>query len=142
VLTPIAKIPWVQRRATRAASQLWVSYRRGPLGSRSRFAGKPRPGDRVADIACQRMDGGTTTLHAELGGHWALLVPDLGEAASARADAEKALGAFVVTLAPTRRNTDDVMLIRPDAHLAWRGRPDALGLGQWLENALQHGRAR
>lgn len=142
VLTPITRLPSVQRWATRAASQLWVNYRRGPLGSSSHFARKPRPGDRVADIACQRTDGSTATLHAELGGHWALLVPDRGEAASAAAEAEKALGPYVVTLVPTRPSTDDVMLVRPDAHLAWRGRPGSADLGNWLESALQHGRSR
>lgn len=142
VLTPIAKLPSVQRRATQAASQLWVNYRRGPLGTSSRCAGKARPGDRVADMACQRTDGTTTTLHAELGGHWAMVVPGRGAAASITADAEKALGDYVVTLVPTRRRTDDAMLVRPDAHLAWRGRPDSHDLGHWLQNALQHGRAR
>ena len=33
VLAPITRLPSVQRWATRAASQLWVNYRRGPLGS-------------------------------------------------------------------------------------------------------------
>jgi len=142
VLTPITKLPLVQRWATRAASQLWVNYRRGPLGSSSHFARKPRPGDRVADIACQRADGSTTTLHAELGGHWAVLASDRGEAASAEAEAEKALGPYVVALVPTQPSTDDVMLVRPDAHLGWRGCLDPTELGDWLEDALRHGRTR
>ena len=142
MLTPITKLPSVQRWATQAASQLWVNYRRGPLGSGSRFAPKPRPGDRVSDIACRRTDGTPTTLHAELGGHWAVLVPDRGAPASAAVEVEKVLGSYVVTLAPTRPSTDDVMLVRPDAHLAWRGRSGSAELGHWLESALQHGRSR
>jgi len=142
VLTPITKLPSVQRWATRAASQLRVNYRRGPLGTSAHFARKPRAGDRVPDITCYRTDASTTTLHAELGGHWAVLVPDRNGAASATAEAEKALGPNIVTLLPARASTDDVMLVRPDAHLAWRGRPGSGELGHWLASALQLGRSR
>jgi 4,5-epoxidase len=142
VLTPITRVPLVQRWATRAASQLWVNYRRGPLGTSAHFARKPRPGDRVPDITCQRTDGTATTLHAELGGHWAVLGTDRIGAARATAEAENALGPNVVTLVATRATTDDVMLVRPDAHLAWRGRVGGSELGHWLESALQLGRSR
>jgi hypothetical protein len=37
---------------------------------------------------------------------------------------------------------DEVWLVRPDAHLAWRGRPASGGLTQWLQGALQDGRAQ
>lgn len=126
ILIPIAGMPKVQRRATLAASQLWVSYRRGPLGGNGR-------GDRVPDLACTRSDGTATTLHAELGGRWALVVPD-----PSRAPTVAALGPSVVTLV----RPGAAMLVRPDAHLAWRGRPDSPDLARWLDKALRSGRTR
>ncbi|MGH9212702.1 MAG: hypothetical protein ACRD2C_18840 [Acidimicrobiales bacterium] len=43
-------------------------------GSRGRRG--PLPGDRVPDIDCARADdGGRTTLHAEIGDKWALVMP-------------------------------------------------------------------
>ncbi|CAJ1497433.1 FAD-dependent oxidoreductase [[Mycobacterium] burgundiense] len=125
----------VQRWATYSASQLWVSYRKGPLGGRGR---KPRTGDRIADLACTRADGTPSRLHSELGGRWALL-----ETASAGGGVEVArrrLGDYVV---PLRYDGSEVMLVRPDAHLAWRGEPgDVAGLDRWLAAALHSGKAR
>ena len=68
----------MQRRVWESVSQLKVSYRNGPLGrsARSQVAAGPLPGDRVPDIECVRAEGGTqTTLHAELGNKWALVMP-------------------------------------------------------------------
>lgn len=62
----------VQRWTTYSASQLWVSYRKGPLGGRGR---KPRAGDRIDDMAGSQPDGTPSCLHCELGGQWALLIP-------------------------------------------------------------------
>ena len=125
----------VQRWTTYTASQLWVSYRKGPLGGRGP---KPRPGDRIADVACARPDGTPTRLHRELGGRWALLAPSA--AAPVASAARDHLGDFVVTLTYAG---DGVMLVRPDGHLAWRGQPDdGDGLGRWLTRALSTGDAR
>jgi 4,5-epoxidase len=78
VIIPLINRPSIQRRVWETLSQLKVSYRSGPLGARKRFsASGPLPGDRVADIECRRADsGGWTTLHAELGGRWALVMPE------------------------------------------------------------------
>lgn len=130
----IAGLPVVQRWATYSASQLWVSYRKGPLGGRGR---KPRPGDRIADLACTRDDGTPTRLHGELGGRWALLEPSSAGGAGLEA-ARRRLGEFVVGL---RYDGDEAMLVRPDAHLGWRG-GDAAGLDRWLRDALSAGRTR
>ena len=46
MVVPLVGLAPIQRWATYTASQLWVSYRKGPLGGRGR---KPRPGDRIAD---------------------------------------------------------------------------------------------
>ena len=118
----------VQRRISGGASQLEVSYRKGPLGAR--FGRKPHPGDRVPDRECAGEDGSPTRLHAELRGRWALLDGSRQQGEIAR----KALGGDVVELTaggPAR-------LVRPDAHLAWSGRR-ARDLQRWLRAALGTG---
>lgn len=129
-------VPAVQRWTTYTASQLWVSYRKGPLGARG---SKPRPGDRIADLACRRPDGTESRLYRELGGRWALLLP-AGTPIGEHLAAARRLGDFVVGL--THRGAD-VMLVRPDAHLGWRGSPDATAdLNRWLAAALETGTTR
>ncbi|MBX7434812.1 FAD-dependent monooxygenase [Mycobacterium sp. Y57] len=125
----------VQRWTTYTASQLWVSYRKGPLGGRGP---KPRPGDPIPDTECARPDGGATRLHRELGAHWAVLAPpDTPGCADA---ARRHLGEFVEALT---YDDDEAMLIRPDGHLAWRGDPtDADGVTRWLTTALTTGSTR
>lgn len=137
VLARLFNLAWVQRWATYSTSQLWVSYRRGPLGA-ARFARKPRAGDRVADLPCVRQDGARSRLHAELGGRFVLLTPETG-AADCVSIAQRRLGEQV---APLRFADDsrEVWLVRPDGHLAWRGRDSAM-LDRWL-TALNTGRTR
>ncbi|MFV8170702.1 FAD-dependent oxidoreductase [Mycolicibacterium peregrinum] len=135
VATRLFSLPFIQRWTTYTASQLWVSYRKGPLGGRGR---KPRPGDRIADRQCMRANGAATRLHSELGGQWALLLPE--DTASVGIESARRLGEFVVVL---RYDGPDAMLVRPDAHLAWRGSPaDEAGLDHWLETALSSGSVR
>ncbi|MGV0782102.1 FAD-dependent monooxygenase [Mycolicibacterium sp. XJ775] len=128
-------LSFIQRWTTYTTSQLWVSYRKGPLGGGGH---KPRPGDRIADRQCTRADGTATRLHSELGGRWALLLPD-----GVPHDLELLrvhLGEFVVAL---HHGGTEAMLIRPDAHLAWRGSPaDKAGLDRWLATALSSGSVR
>ncbi|WP_158896081.1 FAD-dependent monooxygenase [Amycolatopsis anabasis] len=141
VVTPLLDRPVAQRWATAAAAQLWVSYRRGPLAEpTSRFARRPRPGDRVPDLPCRRANGDTTRLHAELGDRWALLSSATVETPLALA--RERLGERIdnFTLADVRPG--EVWLVRPDAHLAWRGAPEAGGLARWLDHALRTGRVR
>lgn len=124
----------VQRRITYTASQLWVSYRKGPLGG---GGPKPRPGDRIPDRACRREDGTDTQLHRELGGRWALLLPTTSSNADTVEVARSNLGDLVEIL---RYDGAEAMLIRPDAHLGWRGEPDnASSLHDWLTGGLQRG---
>lgn len=134
VASRVFSLAVVQRWATYTASQLWVSYRKGPLGGRGR---KPRRGDRVADLGCVRADGTPSRLHRELGGRWALLHPAGSAHDRAGRVARHRLGDYVASLA---YDGDQTMLIRPDAHLAWRGRAgDAAGLDRWLTAALGRG---
>lgn len=137
VFVPLLNRPWIQRRIWEQASQLKVDYRRGPLGRRTRtpLTTGPRPGDRIPDLACRHTDGRTTRLHAELGSRWALIAPDGLDACVPVA--RKRLGEPAVTvLIPRSGPARDTMLVRPDAHLGWRGRfaPDCLD--QWLREIL------
>ncbi|SDK50966.1 4,5-epoxidase [Glycomyces sambucus] len=126
LLIPVMDLPAVQRRATRTASQLWVSYRRGPLGGRGP---SPRPGDRVPDLPCTGPDGEPTGLHTALRTGWALVAntahPELA------ATARRHLGP-VASLLGTGATP---MLVRPDGHLAWRG-DDPDDLRHWLTGTL------
>lgn len=127
----------MQRWITYTASQLWVTYRKGPLGGTGR---RPRRGDRVADRCCRRTDGTDSALHRELGGRWALLLPDVNPATRCVEVALDHLGDQVRILT---YDGPEVMLIRPDAHLAWRGEPSQdPELHRWLTKALRDGSAR
>ncbi len=141
VLVPLANLPSVQKRAGRMASQLWVSYRKGPLARRTgiRFGARPRPGDRMPDLPCHRSDGSHTRLHRELGGHWALL-GKTGEMQDYLGEARDRLGDRVMVL--EGGSASEVWLVRPDAHLAWRGPKGPKQLGRWLDGALQSGKDR
>ena len=85
--------------------------------------------------------GGRTRLHAELGRRWALVDPGGAVGDAHAAVATKRLGVDAVTrVRPSRGRGEDVMLVRPDAHLGWPGHdPDALDA--WLTGVLGHGRA-
>ncbi|MEV4087967.1 oxygenase, partial [Nonomuraea fuscirosea] len=125
ILLRVFSQAWIQRWITYTTSQLWVSYRRGPLGGRG---ARPRPGDRVPDLACARDDGTRTRLHAELRGAWAVLGADAAfEAARWR------LGDRVVRL-HVPEAAGPALLVRPDGHLACRGGPAEFG--RWLDGAL------
>ena len=143
LLTPVFNLPVVQRWVTYKTSQLWVSYRRGPLAERAIPAGKhqkPRPGDRIPDLPCQRLDGGESTrLYAELRGRWALLVP--GTEATLLEITHPHLGDRVVVLRHADATQRDSFLVRPDGHLAWRGR-SPVAMGNWLRRALGAGWVR
>jgi 4,5-epoxidase len=154
IVAPLLKLPVAQRLTTFSHSALWETYRTGPLGGGSRFGPKPRPGDTVADFDCVRpADRRVTRLYDEVGGQWVLLVP-AGGAETAVGTARQWLGDQFSVLERTvgsipgpygkkvQALSGEVWLVRPDAHLAWRGQPDSPDLGRWLEGALRHGRAK
>jgi 2-polyprenyl-6-methoxyphenol hydroxylase-like FAD-dependent oxidoreductase len=138
VILPMVNRPAIQRRVWQKASQLGVTYRKGPLAqARNHRRGGLRSGDRVPDLPCRRPDGTPTRLHAELRGRWALLTSG-GGAAKACADlTRERLGADLLTeLTPVVRCGGHLVLVRPDGHLGWQGPPDPIQLGQWLDAAL------
>jgi 4,5-epoxidase len=157
VVVPLMNKASMQRRVWENLSQLKVSYRDGPLGRGARWwrSGQgARPGDRVPDIQCVRANSGArTTLHAELGDKWALVIPARmasdGYATVCRmvsdryaAVAAKRLGYdSLSTLVADDDTSAEMMLVRPDAHLGWRGRADADALDRWLSAVTQQGRA-
>lgn len=139
VLAPMFNLAWLQRLASYSASQLWVSYRTGPLGA-GRLGGRPRPGDRVPDLPCVRPDGAATRLHAEVGGGFVLLVPENADGELA-GTARHWLGEHVTALRFTGGRPGETWLVRPDAHLAWRGQ-DPVSLGRWMTETLMAGPTR
>lgn len=91
----------------------------------------------------RRLDGTTTRLHAELGGHWALLTPSGTPPQVAQACADRArdrLGtATVNVLTPPAARPTQIVLVRPDGHAGWCGQPSPTALDEWLTGILRHG---
>ncbi|WP_406234289.1 FAD-dependent oxidoreductase [Nocardia sp. NBC_01009] len=138
LVMPLLRLSVVQRRLWLVASQLGISYRGGPLAPGSRWWGRrPRPGDRMPDLRCQRHDGTEITLHAAISGCWVVVAADHDEATRHADAVAMQLGVDMVhTLVPVRTTVRDVLLIRPDGHLAWRGRPAPEKLSAWLNEVL------
>jgi 2-polyprenyl-6-methoxyphenol hydroxylase-like FAD-dependent oxidoreductase len=131
VVVPMLNQRWVQRHIADKASQVSVTYRSGPLGARrglrSVVARAPgvQPGDRIPDAEYCCGEGEVTRLYAALNPAWAFLGPEaLGAVAKTR------LGEIAVLPAQ-----GDGLLVRPDGHLAWRGR-DPHRLASWLDTAF------
>ncbi|AQT75615.1 FAD-dependent monooxygenase [Streptomyces sp. fd1-xmd] len=121
VLVPLLDRPAVQRRLWEKSSQLTLTYRKGPLGTGGQLPrSAPRPGDRVPDRACVRQDGTPARLYEELRTGWALLTPAAVPAAL-EAVAVRHLGVGGLTTLTTPESGQHGLLVRPDAHLAWRG---------------------
>jgi 4,5-epoxidase len=146
IFIPLMNKASVQRRVWENLSQLKVTYRNGPLGRQAPkwFSGQgPLPGDRVADIKCVRAEGGEqTTLHAELGDKWALVMPGRIVGDEYAVVVAKRLGDDrMITLMADHDSHGEIMLVRPDAHLGWRGGTDPDALERWLTAAIRQGRA-
>ncbi|MGH3983133.1 MAG: FAD-dependent monooxygenase [Pseudonocardiaceae bacterium] len=134
VLVPLMNRQLVQRLIWEHSSQLLISYRRGPLARYGLSC--PRPGDRLPDLVCRDADGAPTRLHSEIGPGWAVVTADPALRATCGKVAGEWLGADAVArLTPTAGAPRDAWLVRPDAHLAWRG-TDPAGARQWLAGAL------
>ncbi|GAA3141262.1 FAD-dependent monooxygenase [Nonomuraea roseoviolacea] len=145
LVLPAVRLPAVQRRLWLAASQLGIGYRGGPLARTShRWASGPRPGDRMPDLRCLDPGGEEVTLHAAVSARWVVLAADR-RAADRHAEAAAArLGDGLVTaLVPVPGAAEaagvdarDVVLVRPDGHIGWRGRPAPDRLAAWIDEVL------
>ena len=124
IVVPLLNTNALQRIILEQASQLRVSYRRGPLGSR-RWR-RPRPGDRIPNRVYIDDEGQPLRLSDAVAPQWAL-VGDLALAEIAR----QRLGAVVAL----RGQSAESLLVRPDSHVAWRG-ADPRSLRNWLDMAL------
>jgi 4,5-epoxidase len=47
----------------------------------------------------------------------------------------------MITLVADHDANREILLVRPDAHLGWRGRGDPDALDRWLTAVTRHGRA-
>lgn len=141
LVMPAMRLPKVQWHLLMAASQLGITYRKGSLTPRSRWwSRRPRPGDRVPDVTCRRDDGTTGTLHASISAMWSVLA-NLEQDATRYADAAAPhLGTDKVqTLVAKQAKPGQVLLIRPDGHVAWRGGTrggSAEQMAAWLKKTL------
>lgn len=135
VALPLARQSFIQSRVRAVASQLGVTYRGGPLAPAGRRWSLPTGiitdlaaahcGDRVPDVKCRLADGETAQLHRALGGRWAMLIPE-----GFTAPAMPRLGGEVITLVA---DVSEPMLVRPDAHLAWRASRAGMSLDAYLD---------
>lgn len=142
IFVPSLNLPVVQRLIWERASQLKISYRHGPLAGTPGWplGAGPRPGDRVPDLTCLRLDGSRTRLHAELGSRWVLLAAPTAKAHACAARARDRLGSDTVTvLIPHAPRPERVVLVRPDAHVGWCGQPSPTAVDAWLTGILRHG---
>ncbi len=136
VFVPLLNQPWVQRWLWERASQLTLSYRSGRVVLPPQWSSSWQRGDRIPDLTCRREDGARTQLHAELGPRWALLGERSEAAQRCLHVARGRLGDHrLIPLIPDRKPPREVLLVRPDAHLAWRGSTSD-GLRRWLTSAL------
>ncbi|NUW42017.1 FAD-dependent monooxygenase [Nonomuraea rhodomycinica] len=145
VVLPAVRLPAVQRRLWLAASQLGIGYRGGPLAPAAhRWASGPQPGDRMPDLGCVEAGGEEVTLHAAVSARWVVLAADRDVAERhARAAAARLGDDLVTALVPVPGAAEaagvdarDVVLVRPDGHIGWRGRPAPDRLAAWIDEVL------
>jgi 4,5-epoxidase len=134
VVPALARTPVIQRRAARRISQIYVSYPPGPGPRQDGGRGSPRAGQRMPDIQVS-MGSQAATLHSVLrGGRHVLVVPAshlssvLDDAALRLYGKDLDIVAGHVTQPPRPRDhgTGPAVLVRPDGHVAARGRPGSM----------------
>jgi 2-polyprenyl-6-methoxyphenol hydroxylase-like FAD-dependent oxidoreductase len=134
VVPALGRSPVIQRRAARRISQVYVAYPPGPLARRGRGLAGPKPGQRMPDIGV-RAGGQATTLHNVLrGGRHVLVLPPAGPVTVLD---DAGLGPYLADLDIVTREgaharglrrggMGPAVLVRPDGHVAARGRPGGL----------------
>ena len=134
VVPALGRTTVLQRRAARRLSQIYVAYPPGPLTGPDRGRGGAGAGQRMPDIKV-RAGSQAATLHSVLrGGRHVLVVPAAGSASALddaglrryRRDFDVVTGDARQT--PRFRNdgTGPVVLVRPDGHVAARGKPGSM----------------
>ena len=119
VVPALGRSPTIQRRAARRISQVYVTYPPGPLTVPDRRHGGPAAGQRMPDISV-RPGGPATTLHQVLrGGRHVLVVP----AASPVTVSDGLTPYWDDIDVVAADGTGPIVLVRPDGHVAARGRP-------------------
>jgi 2-polyprenyl-6-methoxyphenol hydroxylase-like FAD-dependent oxidoreductase len=121
IVPALARTAVVQRRAARRLSQVYVTYPPGPLVRRDHGRGTPGTGQRMPDIGVLA-GSEATTLYRVLREGRHVLVVSAAHAASLPDDP---------ALRPYRKDLEFVtqagavpsVLVRPDGHVAARGRP-------------------
>ncbi|MFC0674531.1 FAD-dependent oxidoreductase [Brachybacterium hainanense] len=138
LVMPAMRIPAVQRRLWLVASQLTVTYRHGPLArSSSLFRRRPMQGDRMPDLECRLADGAQSTLHRALAGRWAVVAADLVVADRHRRVLAAQVGDDQVVALSSPNMRADLVVVRPDGHIGWRGGPESESLSPWLQQILR-----
>ena len=133
VVPALGRTPVIQRRAARRISQIYVSYPPGPVARQDGGRGAPRVGQRMPDIQVS-VGSQAATLHSVLrGGRHVLVVPASHLSSVLGDSALRLYGQTWTSLLPTSRNRPDlvttdgpVVLVRPDGHVAARGRPGSM----------------
>jgi hypothetical protein len=127
VIPALGRSTLVQRRAVGRLSHVRVAYPPGPLARQGRGRGAPQPGQRVPDIAV-RAGAQATTLHTVLRGGRHVLVIPAAAVASIMSDPELGphRGDLEIVTHEALDGAGPVLLVRPDGHLAARGRPGRL----------------
>ena len=134
VVPALGRAPVIQRRAARRISQIYVCYPPGPAARQDSGRGAPRVGQRMPDIQVS-LGGQATTLHSVLRrGRHVLIVPAshlssvLGDAALRLygTDLDVVTGHVTQPLKLRDHRTGPVVLVRPDGHVAARGRPGSM----------------
>jgi 2-polyprenyl-6-methoxyphenol hydroxylase-like FAD-dependent oxidoreductase len=131
VVPALGRRPAIQQRAARRISQVYVTYPPSQLARPDAFRNKPGVGQRVPDV---RISGSrrATTLHGVLrGGRHVLVVPAAYTAAVLHdpvlgpywADLDVVTGDVGEARTPKSRGKGLAVLVRPDGHIAARGRP-------------------
>jgi 2-polyprenyl-6-methoxyphenol hydroxylase-like FAD-dependent oxidoreductase len=131
VVPALGRNPVIQRRAVRRLSHVYAAYPPGFLARRDGARGRPRPGQRMPDVPVRAGNQPATLYRVLRGGRHVLVVP-AGHQASVLNDAglrpysrdlEVVTGDIAQARRPRDNDTAPVILVRPDGHVAARGRP-------------------